>query len=260
MELFWAGVLSSVVATALWALATAVVRWSRGRGEPLSGWWWQITYPPRRESVQSARLSDVESSARTPGELVNTVQGEISVWELDDSTDTPWSIELIRVRHRRGATFGGRMWRVYKADFHRRWRFEGLLHDDSTVDCLYWATDRGGTGGHGTMQLWRVGAATRYCGDFAASKTTTHGREVTYESTGAPVEWVKCGSELEVKARRWINPELGDRLVAAGWRGWSPGVRRHVARLLGVRSGAWSTWFGAVPALPGRAGTGARGN
>ena len=166
------GIMAVVGLVVISAIGTAVVEVAKTtrlrrleqRGA-LAGWWWQVTHPP----------SD------------------------PDMAGSPWSIELIEVRHNQ-RNVSVEMFRVRNptsapaADFSKRWRAEGR-YNDIVVDGHYWAADDGNAG-HGTFHLWRI-SGCELRGEFSESKSQSLGMSVSFVWDGAPLRWVRVGATEE---------------------------------------------------------------
>lgn len=158
------GILASVVGGAILEGAKLMrLRQLEARGQ-LTGWWWQVTYPPE-----------------DPEMLLE-----------------PWSVELVEVRHER-RNVRVLMHRVMnranveRQVFNKRWCGAGR-YDDIVIDGHYWG-DRGHAG-HGTFHLWRI-SATELRGEFTESKSQSAGMTLTFVWNGAPLRWIRVGAEEE---------------------------------------------------------------
>jgi hypothetical protein len=152
-------------------VATRLVAWTRERSGELAGDWLQVTYVP------------------------------------DDETLTRvWSIEWLRVRQRK-KVLRATAWRLSPLDFQRKWALNASAYP-ALIEGIYWAER--GRGGHGQFQLIHVDD-DRYSGNYrtATGKPTTSGVEVLF--IGAPMEWVKVGSD---RAER-LTPLIADHLPKA---------------------------------------------
>ena len=239
---FIIGVVASVCAAVICALCVRSFRRWRSRNGPLAGWWWQITYPPRRHDTVLGNSSppvgkdetNHNSLAPDPADspqagVMKKDETEVSSWALPDLTTFPWSIELLRVRHS-GDRLEAKAWRVYDNHFERTWSSEGWICEGSMVDGRY-RCDRG-EGGHGTFQLWVISSG-RCCGVFSESKTTVVSNSLKFEFVGAPLEWIRVGSELDTKVRAWFKtPTYSFKDVEAHW---PRRVRRKMRSILYIK-------------------------
>jgi hypothetical protein len=221
--IFAIGVATSVCATIVCAICVTFFRQWRSRKGALAGWWWQVTYPPRRHDVirsSSPATNDVHINGNT-SEATGAIskdgdEAEVSSWALPDPATFPWSVEILLVKNH-GRKFEAKGWRVYDSHFERTWLSEGLLGEDSIIDGTY-KSDRG-EGGHGTFQLWMI-STVRYCGIFSESRKNVIDSSLKYEFVGAPLEWIRVGSELDHKVRSWFDsPNFSLHAIESCWPG-----------------------------------------
>lgn len=241
------GVLSGVIAAAIWAAVTQLVRRGRERRGFLAGWWWQITYPP----VSGATVIPVSSEAEAANgsaEVLFRDPMEHSAWSLADPDDSPWSIELLYIRQR-NEIFSGEAWRVYREHPERRWVSSGRCGNDSIVDGIYWANR--GEGGHGTFHLWAFIGSSRYCGEFSESKVQLGPSGPRFEFSSAPLEWVRVGSDEEAKVLSWLRRAVPQKLDSS----WPRRVQRKICLACGIPDSpshfGWLRYFGYAPTVYG---------
>lgn len=231
------GVASALIAAIIWALfGRSVTYWQRRHGF-LTGWWWQITYPPLRDTVlDEAQITEVsqEGADLAFSELINseppeTDDVEVSVWTLPDTKTLPWSIELTHVRHQ-GNEILADCWRVFNSTdkdphYDRKWSCKGRCADDAVIDAYYWS--RHGEGGHGTFQLWMI-TRGRFYGQFQESKTKVRNKESSNEFISSYLAWIRLGSDKErERVLPWFEPptyKLNDKA-----RSWPRKVRRRMS-------------------------------
>lgn len=236
------GVASALIAAIIWAmLVRSATYWRRRRGY-LTGWWWQVTYPPWRDTIfgdaQMTEISDDRPS--DSGETLSVPVGadrsatgaiEVSAWTLPDRDTLPWSIELIRVRHQGNEVLADN-WRVYNSTDHdphydRKWSSRGRCANDSVIDSYYWSEH--GEGGHGTFQLWMI-TSGRFCGQFSQSITMAKNNESSNEFISSYLEWIRLGSDAEHKVLEWFeSPSYSINNKA---RSWPMKVRNKMRRVL----------------------------
>jgi hypothetical protein len=224
------GVASALIAAIIWALLVrGATYWRRRRGF-LTGWWWQITYPPWRDTVfGDTHMTEVsQDRSNTNGETLRASLGsnrpdaggiEVSAWTLPDRDALPWSIELICVRHQGNEVLADN-WRVYNSTdddphYDRKWSSMGRCSNDSVIDSYYWSER--GEGGHGTFQLWMI-TSGRFCGQFSQSITTARNNESSNEFISSHLEWIRLGSDAEHKVLEWFeSPNYSINNKAHSW-------------------------------------------
>lgn len=231
------GVGASLTAAVLSAIGGLGIRRFLYRRGHLAGWWWQVTYPP----VETAAVSPPDGPSGPPEVEVAGATAQTSWQELGEPV-FPWSIELLRVRHAKNQG-KGKMWRVSRTrtatsegaaqtapTYKRRWRSEFRGENDGGLDGHYWCTR--GSGGHGTYQLKMLDSCRQY-GEFRAFEHSG-ASDVTSKLVGAPMEWIKYGSEGQAAVRHWlvVAPEL--ELVAAS-KHWPFAVRHRVRKITGYK-------------------------
>ena len=151
---FALSVLAGVIGTALWAaigLTRFAFFWCADRRGELAGWWWQITYTPTQDESLNNSPPGGQIQAKPPtgphspgfvdaGSTAATQQAtrtrpesrvrEHSLWTVSP-TRKFWSIELLRMRHRRKglivrrSVLKGKMWRIYHMDWSNQSRTFG---------------------------------------------------------------------------------------------------------------------------------------
>jgi len=263
---FAIGVAASVVAAIICALVARSFGYWRQKKGPLAGWWWQITYPPRHDTIipgaqpTSMDVSTTESAGTANSLELGRVTDpairaeiELSVWSPPNLHSYPWSIELLHVRHKRDRLMI-HCWRIFREPGHephydRHWVSDCWIAPDSIVDGRYRDGDRNGEGGHGTFQLWRY-SAKRYVGQFSESKIDMSADRVTTSNRfrDAPLEWISVGSDWEKKIFVWMksanySPDLGKKY-------WPRKVTHRLEYALGEREKfAWFAQLGMGTAI-----------
>jgi hypothetical protein len=212
VETFVLGIISGLVAAAIWSSCVWLLRYRREATGPVAGWWWQVIYlsdhatayaPPTAESAfgEDLRMSlpSIETGDRFSSSGAAATKERLS-WGAFSAGERPWSVELVQVRNKK-RFLSGRMWRVYKSDYYKRWRFQGRIEEDSILHGFYWAEK--GAGSSGTFYLLRV-SPERYVGEFYYSEANTLSRGLTLGSFAGHLQWIKVDSSLEKNIVEWL--------------------------------------------------------
>jgi len=202
------------------------------RGD-LAGYWYQVTYDPKDEQMGEAC----------------------------------WSIELMRLRHRRDSV-KGTWWRIYPEHFYKKWTWEGKL-EGAFVIGSYFASRKSKSGGSGNFFMMEIGEG-RVKGHFMCVLVEDMASGgVGFEPETWPMEWIRVdrcnGAALanwveslperacDCRAARTTSDTSGHAAIehlpwyarrALGHSGW-PNARRDSQRGLGYAAAA----SGPLPAL-----------
>jgi hypothetical protein len=200
------GVLGSLgAAVMIGALHWAVNRFRDRRGE-LAGWWLCVTYAPK----------DI------------WMEGPI------------WSIELTRIRHRRGGSkVTAELWRIYSkqvSSYDRRWKMRGYWGGADLVG--YYRPTGDPHGGHGALHIWRVGQA-RYQGQFISAVAVNVDDHVEFLRQIATTEWIALPEHEVIEMLRARIPEatVYRKIPAAARRRLWPDIIRPYQLGLAYASG-----------------------
>lgn len=222
-------VILGVIACMIWAaIATAGYffwrRW-RGRRGHLAGWWWQITYPPRAGLEFDQRIVELVGAVANDEVGDRQEAAEISAW-MSTSSNSPWSLELLKLRHGSNGKWQGRMWRIHKSHFERVWDAKGVVLADAAIEGLYLRSD---SGAHGAYLMRTKELACRYVGWFYEWSLGDRGSKLETFPISAPLAWGKVGlDDNDSEALEWVDRDCIER----GWPRWPRQVRRRMLAAL----------------------------